>query len=388
MAFRKKIPLCEPVFAGNEWKYLKDCLDSGWVSSAGKYVELLEEKMAEYTGARFAVATVNGTAALHAALLVAGVGPGDYVVVPTLTFIATVNPVTYCGAIPVFVDAEEETLNMDPGKAVETIQDLVRRGRKPKALIVTHLYGHPCDMDPILGICREEGIWVIEDACESLGSTYKGKMTGTLGDMGCLSFNGNKIITTGSGGMILTDNAEFARRARYLTTQSRDDAVEYIHKEIGYNYRLTNLQAALGVAQLEELPMILKKKRGIAELYREALKEIRGTKFVEAKPWAQSNYWLSTILLERNSRAVSPREVIDGMAEEGIETRPIFSPLHTLKPFKKYGSPRLPISEACRGINLPSSCHLTEEELFRVIDSLKRMVWPEGKIGTKMEDAA
>lgn len=388
MQTRKKIPLSEPIFAGNEWKYLKDCLDTGWVSSAGKYVNLFEERIADFTGADFAVSTVNGTAALHTALMVAGVGPGDYVVVPTLSFIATVNPVVYCGAIPVFTDVEEETLNIDPEKAVKTIQALSREGKKPKAIIVTHLYGHPCDMDPILETAQENEILVIEDACESLGSTYKGQMTGTLGDLGCLSFNGNKIITTGGGGMLLTNNAEFAEKARYLTTQARDDAVEYIHREIGYNYRLTNLQAALGVAQLEQLPVILTKKKGIAQYYRQALAEIPGIKFIDAKPWAQSNFWLNTVLLERNSRAVSPRELIERMAKEGIETRPIFSPLHTLKPFKKYESPRLPVSEACRGINLPSSWNLTAEELFRVIDSLKRMIWPKARTGIKMADAA
>ena len=210
---KKRIPLSEPVFAGNEWKYLKDCLDSRWVSS-GKYVDLFEEKIAQYLGAQFAVSTVNGTSAIHTALLVAGVQPGDRVVVPTLTFIATVNPVIYCGAIPVFIDAEEETLNLDPEKAVETIQGLVKQKKTPKAIIVTHLYGHPCDLDPILEMARQHGIVVIEDACESLGSKYKGKMTGTLGDIGCLSFNGNKIITTGGGGMLLTNNARLCQESQ------------------------------------------------------------------------------------------------------------------------------------------------------------------------------
>ncbi len=388
MAMKKKIPLSEPIFAGNEWKYIKDCLDTGWVSSAGKYVNLFEERIAEYTGSDFAISTVNGTAALHTALMVAGVGPGDYVVVPTLSFIATVNPVIYCGAIPVFVDGEEETLNMDPQKATETISELIHEGKKPKALIVTHLYGHPCDMDPILDTCNNHDILVIEDACESLGSTYKGQMTGTLGDLGCLSFNGNKIITTGGGGMILTNNADFAERARYLTTQARDDAMEYLHKSIGYNYRLTNLQAALGVAQLEQLPVILTKKRGIAEYYRQALAEIPGIKYIDSKPWAQSNFWLNTVLLERNRRAVSPREVIERMSKEGIETRPIFSPLHTQRPFKKYESPRLPVSEGCRGLNLPSSWNLAAEDLLRVIDTLKRTVLPQAGARPKMGVAA
>lgn len=380
MAFRMKIPLCEPVFAGNEWKYLKDCLDSGWVSSVGKYVDLFEEKMAEYTGARFAVATVNGTAALHTALLVAGVGPGDCVVVPTLTFIATVNPVIYCGAIPVFVDAEEETLTIDPVETAKTIQNLVHRGKKPKALIVTHLYGHPCDMDPILKICRELGICVIEDACESLGSTYKGKMTGTLGDMGCLSFNGNKIITTGSGGMILTHNADFAQRARYLTTQARDDRVEYVHGAVGYNYRLTNLQAALGLAQLEQLPMILQKKRKIAQLYEKAFMEAWGVRYISTAKWAQSNSWLNTILFMEHLPGRDPRTVVGLLAQDGIETRPLFQPVHLQRSYRNTFSQRLRVSEGLRGLNLPSGCALEEEDICRVVGAIKKLQgWEQGE---------
>lgn len=371
MQKRKRIPLSEPVFAGNEWKYVKDCLDTGWVSSVGKYVNLFEEKMAEYTGADFAISTVNGTAALHTALLVAGVEPGDYVVVPTLTFIATVNPVIYCGAIPVFVDAEEETLNMDPQRAVETISDLIHEGKKPKAIIVTHLYGHPCDLDPILEICRDHDVLVIEDACESLGSTYKEKMTGTFGDLACLSFNGNKIITTGGGGMILTDNADFAQKARYLTTQARDDLTEYIHKEIGYNYRLTNLQAALGVAQLEQLPVLLKKKRALAECYQKALAEVPRIRYIAAKPWAESNCWLNTVLLKDHGAGPDPKSVIQKLAKEGIEARPIFFPIHMQESLKNYWNKKLPVSERCAGLNLPSSFSMNEEDVIRVARGLQ-----------------
>ncbi len=373
MQKKKGIPLSEPVFNGNEWKYLKDCLDTGWVSSGGRYVKLFEEKIAKYTGAQFAVSTVNGTAALHTALLVAGVKGGDRVVVPTLTFIATVNPLIYCGAIPVFVDSEEETLNLHPDKAATTIMDLIRKKQKPKAMIVTHLYGHPCDMDPLLDIAQQYEIVLIEDACESLGSKYKGKMTGTLGDLGCLSFNGNKIITTGGGGMLLTKNPRWAEKARHLTTQARIHDVEYIHDDVGYNYRMTNIQAALGVAQLEQLATILGKKREIAAYYAEHLSKIPGIRFLSQQPWAESNFWLNTVLFEKNGFRFHPRDVVERMAREGIETRPIFSPLHSQRPFKKYNNMRFPVAEGCRGFNLPSSPDLTVDSLLAVTEALKRI---------------
>jgi perosamine synthetase len=374
VAHHRRIPLSEPVFAGNEWKYLKDCVDTRWVSSGGGYVTLFEERIAEYTGAKFAVSTVNGTAALHTALLVAGVKDGDRVLVPTLTFIATVNPVLYCGAIPVFVDSEEKTLNMNPEKAVEAIKGLNRKKQSPKALVVTHLYGHPCDLDPLLEAAHQYGIVVIEDACESLGSTYKGKMTGTLGDLGCLSFNGNKIITTGGGGMLLTNNPRFAEKARHLTTQARIHDVEYIHDDVGYNYRLTNLQAALGVAQLEHLDFVLGRKRAIAAYYAEHLSKIPGLRLLSPPPWGESNSWLNTVLFERKDFHLQPRDVMERMAREDIETRPIFSPLHSQRPFKKYNHLRLPVAEGCRGLNLPSSPDLNVESLLLVTEALKRIM--------------
>ena len=369
----QRISLSEPVFAGNEWKYVKDCLDSRWVSS-GKYVDLFEERIAEYLRIPFAVSTANGTSALHTALLVAGVQPGDRVVVPTLTFIATVNPVIYCGGIPVFVDVEEQTLNMDPAKALETVQGLVKQKKRPKAVIVTHLYGHPCDLDPILEIAREHGMTVIEDACESLGSKYKGKMTGTLGDIGCLSFNGNKIITTGGGGMLVTNNSHYARKARYLTTQARDHQIEYIHKETGYNYRMSNLQAALGVAQLEQFEGFLQKKRMIAEHYQEHLKGIPGAQILYPQPWAESNFWLNTLLLRNNGLAIDKDSLLEQLRGQGIEARPIFSPVHLQDCFHRYQKKNLPIAESCSGLNLPSSVDITQEELIGVTEALKSIV--------------
>ena len=365
------ITLSEPSFGGNEWKYVKDCLDSSWVSSVGKYVDLFEEKIAEYTGANYAVSTVNGTAAIHTALMVAGVSKGDRVVVPTLTFIATVNPVVYCGAIPVFVDCERETLNMDPDKAVRTIKELTKNKQKPKAIIVTHLYGHPCDIDPILDVACEYGIVVIEDACESLGSKYKGKMTGTLGDIGCLSFNGNKIITTGGGGMILTNNESLASRAEYLTTQARDDDMEYIHNEIGFNYRLTNIQAALGLAQLEQLPTIVKKKRRIAQHYLEKLADLKEGWYLSELDWAESNYWLNTVLIQIDN--LNRQRFLENLRKDNILLRPLFRPLHMQKVFAGGNKDEFKEAEFLyeRGFNLPSSVNLGYAQIKQVVDSLK-----------------
>lgn len=366
----RRIPLSEPVFGGNEWKYVKDCLDSGWVSSAGKYVELFEKKIAEYTSARHAISTANGTAAIHTALMVAGVSQGDRVVVPTLSFIATVNPVIYCGAIPVFVDSEKETLNMDPEKAAETIQRLVKSNQKPKAIMVTHLYGHPCDTDPILDVAQQYGVIVIEDACESLGSKYKGKMTGTLGDIGCFSFNGNKIITTGGGGMLVTNQESFAIKAKYLTTQARDDNNEYVHNEIGYNYRLTNIQAALGLAQLEQLPAFIKKKRTIAQQYLEELANLEEVRLLSEQEWAESNYWLNTALIDKD---VSDRRAFLERLNNGISLRPLFRPLHMQRPFAGTNNGGFKEAESLyeRGFNLPSSVNLRYSQIKKVADSLK-----------------
>ncbi len=255
----RDIPLCVPEIGGNEWAYVKECLDTGWVSSVGLFVDRFERQLADFVGAKFAVATVNGTAALHIALLVAGVRPDDEVLVSTLTFIAPANAIRYAGAWPVFIDAEPRYWQMDPEQVENFIERncrwaegiLVNRttGRRVSAVVAVHILGHPVDLDPIVAVCRKYGLAIIEDATESLGARYKGRMVGTLGDIACFSFNGNKLITTGGGGMIVTDNADWARKAKYLTTQAKDDPLEYIHNEIGYNYRLTNLQAAMGCAR-------------------------------------------------------------------------------------------------------------------------------------------
>src|SRR5690242_3444679 len=267
------VPLCEPAIRGNAWQYVKDCLDTGWVSSVGAYVDRFEREMAEVAGTAYAVATTNGTAALHAALLVAGVRPDDEVLVSTLTFIAPVNAIRYAGAWPVFIDAEPTYWQMDPSRVLDFVEhqcewsngELRNRktGRRVSAIIPVHILGHPVDIEPILTIARKYNLKVVEDSTEALGSTYRGKSPGSFGDVGCFSFNGNKIITTGGGGMIVTDREDWAKKAKYLTTQAKDDPIEYIHGEVGYNYRLVNVLAAIGCAQMEQLASYVEKKRAI-----------------------------------------------------------------------------------------------------------------------------
>ena len=304
-----RIPNAVPHLAGNEWRYLKDCLDTNWVSSVGPYVDRFEREMAAYVGARHGIAVVTGTAALHAALVAGGVRPDDEVLVPSLTFISTANAIHYCGAWPVFMDSDPKTWTIDPGKTAEFLErecevhhdTLVNRvtGRRVKALLPVHLYGHPADLDPLTELtARYPGLVLIEDAAEALGARYKSRRIGSRGLAGCLSFNGNKIITTGGGGMVVTDDDEVARRLRSLTTQARADAGEWIHDEVGFNYRLTNLQAALGVAQLEQLDRFVEAKRATARAYTEALGGLPGVEPFVEQPWAVSNFWMYSILLD------------------------------------------------------------------------------------------
>jgi perosamine synthetase len=289
------IPLSVPALRGNEWKYVKECLDSNWVSSAGPFVGRFERMVAGFVGTKYAVSTQNGTAALHVALLVAGIQPEDEVLVSTLTFIAPANAVRYCGAWPVLIDAEPTYWQMDPQRVIDFLERdcdcasgrLRNRatGRRVRAILPVHILGHPVDMDPILELAARYRLLVIEDASESLGVKYKGQMTGSLGDMACFSFNGNKIATTGGGGMIVTNNEEWARKARHLTTQAKVDEIEYVHDQVGYNYRLTNIQAALGCAQLEQLPGFISAKRHIAELYLDHLSRRPGIIPLKEPPW-------------------------------------------------------------------------------------------------------
>jgi len=362
------IPLHEPRFRGNEKKYINECIDSTFVSSVGKFVDLFEQKIAEYTGAKYAVAAVNGTAALHMALLLSNVGDDDEVITQPITFVATANAISYTGASPVFIDVDKDTLGLSPEKLEhwlslntthssddkQPVTINKKSGKQIKACVPMHTFGHPCRIDEIVEICNNYNITVIEDAAESLGSYYKGKHTGTFGKLAILSFNGNKTITTGGGGMILTDDEDLAKLAKHLTTQAKvPHKWEYIHDFIGYNYRLTNLAAALGVAQLEQIPGFIKAKRELAKSYKNFFINTN-IEFVNEPNNSQSNYWLNTILFEnRNVR----EEFLEYTNQNGIMTRPVWKLINELPMYKKCQTGDLSNAEwlADRIVNLPSS---------------------------------
>jgi len=366
---KNRVPfsLHEPCLAGNEWKYLKDCLDTGWVSSVGKYVDKFEKALAEFTGAKYAVAVVNGTAALHICLKLVGVSPGDEVLAPALTFVATANAITYCGALPHFVDSEEKTLGLDPRKLVDYLKDIAavtdagcfnrQTGRRIKAVVPVHTFGHPVDMEPLLELCQSYKLDLVEDAAESLGSLYKGRHTGTFGFVSALSFNGNKIATTGGGGAILTNDQEQAGFARHLTTTAKlPHRWAFVHDTVGHNYRMPNINAALGYAQLEQLPDFLKRKRSLAEKYYEAFRDFEGIKVFKEAPFARSNYWLNVLLLDENY--VHLRDNLLVLTnDQGIVTRPAWTLMSKLSMYKGCPKMNLEVAESLerRLINIPSS---------------------------------
>jgi perosamine synthetase len=346
--------------------------------------------LADYVGTKRAVVTVNGTSALHIALLIAQVEPDDEVLVSTLSFVAPANAIRYVGAWPVFMDSEPDYWQMDPGKLEEFLSQECRwqkgslvnktSGRRVKAILPVHILGHPCDMDPITELAKNYGLAVVEDATESLSAGYKGRMVGQLGDVACFSFNGNKLITTGGGGMIVTDNHEWADRARYLTTQAKDDPVEYIHNEIGYNYRLSNIQSAMGVAQLELLEDFVEAKRAIADRYRNAFQALQGITPMPAQPATTPAYWLYTILLSPGTALEERQGIIRALNNQGIGSRPLWRPIHGLPPYSSCQSYHVETSMDLyhRAVSLPSSAGLTEPDQQRSIDSLKSVLGYSG----------
>lgn len=364
------VALHEPSFTGNEWLYLKECLDSTFVSSVGKFVDRFEADLAAFTGAKHAVAVVNGTAGLHIALKLAGVKTDDEVLIPALTFVATANAVTYCGATPHFVDSEARTLGMDAVKLRDYLANHTEQragqcvnratGRAIRALVPMHTFGHPVDLDGLLAVAHDFKLALIEDTAESLGSYYHGQHTGTFGLMGALSFNGNKTITTGGGGAILTNDSELARHAKHLTTTAKlPHAWEYRHDEVGYNYRLPNLNAALGCAQLEQLPTMLAAKKGLFQRYQAAFAPVAGVKLMAEPEQCQSNYWLQTLVL--NAGQENQRDpILKATNDAGFMTRPAWILMHELTPFKD--CPRMDLAGAQslsqRLINIPSSSGL------------------------------
>jgi perosamine synthetase len=376
------IPLSAPEVRGNEWQYVKECLDSGWVSSVGTYVERFEGMVAAQAGTKYAVATVNGTSALHISLLIAGVQPGDEVLVSSLTFIAPVNAIRYAGAWPVFIDAEPDHWQINPAQVSEFIErdcDWIngilrnrRTGRRISAIMPVHILGHPADIDPILEIARKYDLKVIEDSTEALGSSYRGKSPGSLGDIGCFSFNGNKIITTGGGGMIVTNREDLAKKAKYLTTQAKDDPIEYVHGEIGYNYRLVNVLAAIGCAQMEQLPSYVAKKRRIANRYTEGLAGVSGIEFMKTASWAESTYWMYTVLINPDGFGMGSRQLLKVLDSQKIQTRPLWQPVHLSPAHRGEHSISLPVAEDLvnRALSLPCSVGLSDADQDRVISAI------------------
>jgi len=365
----RPVALHEPVFAGNEWTNVKDCLDTGWVSSVGSYVDRFERELGEQVDG-YAVAVANGTAALHACLLLAGVAAQDEVLVPSLTFIATANAVAYCGAVPHLVDSSEHTLGIDAEPLARYLEKIaVRRGgechnratgRRIRALVPMHTFGHPVDMDALSDLAEAFHLVLVEDAAESLGSYYKGKHTGALGRVGALSFNGNKIITTGGGGAVVTKDAALAKRAKHLTTTARlPHRWSFLHDEVGYNYRMPNLNAALGCAQLEQLPALVQKKRQLAARYADAFAGVPGLRIFGEPGFAKSNYWLNVLLLDE-ALASKRDEILDTTNSKGIHTRPVWTLMHRLPMFSNSPRMDLAVSESLerRIVCLPSGPRL------------------------------
>ena len=379
-------PLIVPEIRGNEWQYVKDCLDTNWVSSVGSYVDRFEKMTAEAAGTKYAVATASGTAALHIALMLAGVEPNDEVLVSTLTFIAPVNTIRYVGAYPVLIDAEPKYWQIDPAGVVEFLENECRwnghelrnrqTGRRVKAILPVHILGHPVDLDPILEVAAKFSLPLIEDATEGLGARYKGKGLGSFGQTGCFSFNGNKIITTGGGGMLVTDDPTMAARARYLTTQAKDDPIEYIHNEVGYNYRLTNLLAAMGCAQMEQLDGYVEAKRNIASRYGSALASIPGISLPEEANWAFSTFWMYTILVNEKFAHVTSRELLRELHARKIQTRPLWQPMHHSPAHRNSFSGACPNADRLHqhALSLPCSVGLTPEAQESLIGAIKCIV--------------
>lgn len=376
------IPLCVPELRGNEWRYVKECLDTGWVSSVGPFVEQLEKSVAAHVGAAHGVAMSTGTAALHIALLAAGVKPDDEVLVSDLTFIAPANAIRYANAWPVLIDAEPVYWQMDVARAIDFLEtqckgtngELINKatGRRVSAIVPVHILGHPVDLDPLIEVAKKYKLAIVEDATESLGSEYRGRKVGNLGQIGCFSFNGNKIITTGGGGMLVTNDASLAAKAKYLSTQAKDDPVEYVHKETGFNYRLSNVQAALGCAQMELLDEFVAIKRGIAAEYAKAFADVPGVTMMSEASWARSIFWLNTVLIDEEEYGEDSRALMKRLARRGIQARPLWEPLHRSQALQGMQSVGGEVADDInrRALSLPSSVGMTPEQVREVIGAV------------------
>ncbi|WP_333859909.1 LegC family aminotransferase [Clostridium sp.] len=359
------IPLCVPEIKGNEWKYIKECLDTNWVSSAGAFVDKFESEFVKYMNVKKAVVTMNGTSALELALRTLNIGKGDEVIVSSMTFISPVNTIRYVGAEPVFVDICSDTWVMDADKVEEMITP------KTRAIMPVHIYGHPVDMDKIMGIASKHNLYVIEDATESLGAKYKGKNVGSIGHIACFSFNGNKLITTGAGGILATNDKKIGDRAKYLSTQTKTvlDNGGFYHEEIGYNFRMPNLLAAMGCAQLENIEEYISLKRKHALLYNKFLGDIEGITLPVEREGVKNIYWLYSVIIEKDY-PISRDKLILKLKENSIQSRPFFMPVHDMPPYKKCRTGDMSVTNDIikKGINLPSSVGLSEDEIKYICD--------------------
>jgi perosamine synthetase len=368
----EKIPVCEPLLGDGELKNVLDAVKTGWISGKGRYVAKFEDGFAKYCGAAHGITTTSGTTALHLAMLALGIGKGDEVIVPDFTMIAPANAVVYVGAKPVWVDAEARTWNIDPNKIDEKITE------KTKAILAVHTYGHPADMDPIMKIARERGLLVIEDGAEAHGAEYKGKKVGCLGDAGCFSFYANKIITTGEGGMVVTNDDKVAEGARLFKDLYFDKERRYIHKRIGFNYRMTNVQAAIGVAQLERIDELVDKRRRTAHLYNSLLKGIKGITLPPEAEWSKNVYWMYTIMVG-DGFGMDRDGLKEGLEKNGIDTRFTFSPMHRQPCFTEMGFPgsdmdfKVAEELSRNGLYLPSGPALSEDQISHVCGVIKKL---------------
>lgn len=379
------IPLSIPNFEGNERKYVDDAIEQGWVSTGGAYINKLESSLAEYLHTDNVAACQSGTSALHLSLVEAGVKPGDVVIVPPLTFIAAVNPVKYQFATPVFIDCDD-SFCMDPIKLSDFCENecefdgktLKYKGQIVKAIVVVHVFGNMADMEAIMTVAEKYNLKVIEDATEALGTVYtegkyQGKFAGTIGDFGCYSFNGNKIITTGGGGAITANKSEVVDHIRYLSTQAKNDTHYYIHNEIGYNYRMTNVQAALGVAQMEELPEFVRRKQVNYEIYKQLFEDYELGTIIEFRDNISSNKWFYSLEINKNKVHATMREIITSLQAKGIETRAIWGLINEQVPYQNETTYKLEKAPyyATRILNLPSSTQITKEEIEYVVEQVK-----------------
>lgn len=365
-----KIYLSPPHMSGREMKYIQEAFDYNWIAPVGPNIDAFEEELCRYTGSRHALAVSSGTAALHLALLSLGIGPGDIVLCQSLTFVATANPIMYVGATPVFIDSEPVSWNLCPNALEDAIVHYVEAGHKPKAIIIVHLYGMPAMMDEILYLCRKYEIPLIEDAAEALGSDYKGRKAGTFGDIGILSFNGNKIITTSGGGALLSGNEKYMERARFLATQAREPVSHYEHHEVGYNYRMSNVCAGIGRGQLEVINERVAQRRANFQFYLNSLGKIPGISFQSGSAGMFSNRWLTALVVE--SQKTSPLQIQKALSECGIETRPLWKPMHRQKIYKTLPRFGGSVSENLfnHGVCLPSGSNLSDFELMEITSKL------------------